>query len=210
MKIKVCGLADANSINNIAEMYPDWMGFIFYPKSLRYVYHLWDENTLKDILATVSVPKVAVFVNETIENIINIVNHLGIDTVQLHGEEDIAFCKQLQDNGLRVIKTFRIHPDFDWDSTEAFLPYCNLYLFDTYTPEYGGSGKTFDWHLLHQYVHKKHFLLSGGIDIRDIEKIVKLDHPMLHGIDINSKFEISPGIKDENKVFLAIQKIRNI
>jgi phosphoribosylanthranilate isomerase len=210
MKIKVCGMSDAQSITEVARLSPDWMGFIFYPHSQRYVYKHWEEDNFISLLANIDIPKVAVFVNEVFDNIVSIVKKLGIDYVQLHGDESIETCHKLQSEGLKIIKTFGIHTDFDWDSTEAYMPYCDFFLFDTHTPAYGGSGQQFDWHLLNAYVHKKHFILSGGIDIKDIEKIVKLDHPMLHGIDINSKFETSPGVKDENKVFLAIQKIRNI
>ncbi len=203
-------MSDVKSITEVAQLSPDWMGFIFYTKSLRYIFRHRQEQDLISQLSEIAIPKVAVFVNEEIDTIIHIVKKFGFSYVQLHGNESISTCKELKDADIRIIKTFGIHSGFDWDSTEVYMPYCDFFLFDTHTPEYGGSGKQFDWYQLTEYVHKKHFLLSGGIDIKDIEKIVKLDHPMLYGIDINSKFEISPGLKDENKVFLAIQKIRNI
>ncbi len=149
------------------------------------------------------IKKVGVFVNEEIENIINIANHYHLDFIQLHGDEDISFVNQLSKK-IQIIKAFRIDKNFEFEKLTPYESDCTYFLFDTKAQQYGGTGKKFNWELLQNYKGNTPFLLSGGITPNDIQQIKEFNHPMFMGIDINSGFEIEPGIKDINqiKIFL--------
>lgn len=192
MKIKICGMKIPSNILAVAALKPDFMGFIFYPKSPRYAEPL-DKHTL-DLLPN-SIQKIGVFVNETLENILTTIYKYKLDGVQLHGTEMSAMCKKLRDAGYIVIKAFPIEAAYNFKVTKAYENSCDFFLFDTKTDIYGGSGVKFNWNILNEYTGKTPFLLSGGIGPDDADAILKIDHPMLAGIDLNSKFELSPGLK---------------
>lgn len=199
--IKVCGMSEAHNIRDVERAGADWMGFIFYPKSSRYVSvipHYLPDNA----------KRVGVFVNEKKEKILETVSLFGLDLVQLHGDETPAFCDEIGKNGLRVIKTFSIGNDFPSETINAYHHKCDYFLFDTKTPQYGGSGKKFNWDILSQYHGETSFLLSGGISHEDMDAIVSFSHPQFIGIDINSQFEIKPALKDVELVKQFIDKIR--
>jgi len=202
MIIKVCGLNNGDNINQLMKLDLDYMGIIFYRKSSRF-------------FSSATLPKsekkyVAVFVDESLDVIKEIINKYKFEYVQLHGNEDQKFCKEIS-SLCNIIKAFRIDDRFDLNEIEKYSKYCKYFLFDTFTESYGGSGKKFNWNLLLNYNHKKDFILSGGINLELINSIKKLKNqlPNLIGVDLNSKFEIKPGLKDVNRVQKFIKSIKN-
>lgn len=207
MKIKICGLKDPENIRKVSEANPYYMGFIFYPKSPRYV----GQELSKDTLETIpeSSVKIAVFVNESVENIVSIVNNYGFEAIQLHGNESPAMCKQLKEQKLTVIKAFAIEENFDFKTLIPYESHCDYFLFDTKTPAFGGSGKAFEWALLSQYQLETPFFLSGGLGVENLEAILKLKHDKLYGLDFNSKLEDAPGLKNIEMIKKVLGTIRN-
>ena len=202
MIIKVCGLNNGDNINQLMKLDLDFMVIIFYKKSSRFF--------SSDILPKSEKKYVAVFVDESLDVIKKLINIYKFEYVQLHGNEDEKFCKELS-SFCNVIKAFRIDDTFDLNEIEKYSKYCKYFLFDTFTESYGGSGKKFNWDLLLNYDHKKDFILSGGINLELISSIKKLKNqlPNLIGVDLNSKFEIKPGLKDINRVKKFIKSIKN-
>ncbi|WP_185851756.1 phosphoribosylanthranilate isomerase [Blattabacterium cuenoti] len=200
LKIKICGVK--LNIEKISNLFPDFIGFIFYPYSPRFVgKNFFPPKLKKGILKT------GVFVNESKENILKIGKKL--DFVQLHGTESPSYCEDLtQKNGLKLIKSFRIDDSFSFKKIKNYIYSCSYFLFDSQTPFYGGSGKKFTWNKLYEYHFDTPFFLSGGIGIEDIENIKNFSHPKMFGIDINSRFEISPGNKDKTSINNFIKEIR--
>ena len=205
MKLKVCGLKYTSNIAALAMVQPDYMGFIFYPKSKRYVGLELATETLESIPNKIE--KVAVFVNETLENILSICTKYGFKTIQLHGDETPDFAALLTNLGYTVIKAFSVDKDFDFKNTIPYRTFCSYFLFDTKGEGYGGTGHQFDWNLLNKYDQITPYFLSGGIDIQNVEAIKKMTNFNIHAIDINSKFELEPGLKDVEKVRLFKQKM---
>ena len=202
MKLKVCGMKLENNISEISKLKPDFMGFIFWPKSKRF----FNE---KSIRISNKINKVGVFVNQDYDFIIDKINNYKLDFIQLHGEEDYQFCKKIKTR-CKVIKVFNIESDFDFEILSSFESVCDYFLFDTKGDSYGGNGIKFDWKLLKKYRSKKPFLLSGGIDVTDFTEILKIKElkiPLI-GIDINSKFEFEPGFKNIKKVKELIKKMK--
>jgi phosphoribosylanthranilate isomerase len=190
MKLKICGMKDRENILSVLENKPDYLGFIFYKKSPRYAGEL-----SPDFVQSInSVTKVGVFVNEKEITILDYVARYGLDLVQLHGDEDPNFCKELQKN-IKVIKAFGITNEFDFSVLNKFENACDYFLFDASTSYYGGSGKTFDWKKLSDYNLKKPFFLSGGIGPENIYEAININSSFLFAIDVNSKAESAPGIK---------------
>jgi len=203
--IKVCGMKDPENIRDIISLHPDYMGFIFYPKSQRFIGEL-NPETLKQIPE--SICKVGVFVNENALNIFRIVQTYGLNAVQLHGKENPATCRILRRKRLKVIKALSISEANDLLVAEDYQTCCDYLLFDTKTPLHGGSGQQFDWSILSSYTGRVPFFLSGGIGPDDAERITKLSHPRLKAIDINSRFETEPGRKDTKTLAAFLNKIR--
>lgn len=206
MKVKVCGLKYQSNIEQLMQLEIDYMGFIFYEKSSRFV----NTNLGFDFIRTIPkyIKKVGVFVNENSYSICDKVAHYDLDIVQLHGEESPEICAELKSHA-KVMKVFQINEDFDFKQLEKYISTVDYFLFDTPTINYGGSGKVFNWLLLENYSYNIPFFLSGGISEEHIDKIKKLKIPQLIGIDINSKFEIEPGLKNKNKIKEFIDKLNN-
>jgi phosphoribosylanthranilate isomerase len=204
MKLKVCGLKDRENILQVVEHKPDYIGFIFYPKSPRYAGKELNADFTQSIS---SAKKVGVFVNESEINILDKVSRFGLDYVQLHGNETPEFCKQVQQY-VPVIKAFGISGTFNFSSLDAYKDACDYFLFDSSSKEYGGSGKTFNWDKLKEYTLQKLFFLSGGIDLQNIDEIQNLTIPQLMAVDVNSCFEIKPGMKDISKIKELTTKIK--
>jgi len=198
LKLKVCGMKYPKNIQALTILKPDYMGFIFYPKSKRYMAGSLSGAFVRTIPE--SIKKVGVFVNDFFESIEFEVNRTKLHLVQLHGNESPELCAKLKEQNIQVIKAFQIYPGFDFKMLEPFKSSCDYFLFDTQTPLYGGSGHKFDWELLKNYDNEKQFFLSGGIDLVDADKIMNIKDLNIHAIDINSKFEISTGLKDIEKV----------
>lgn len=204
MKIKVCGLKHQSNIEELMQSPIDYMGIIFYNKSPRFV----DGNLSFDFMRSIPkhIKKVGVFVNETSYSIYNKIAHYNLDIVQLHGNESPEICLELKPY-VKVIKAFQINDNFDFKQLEDYLPLVDYFLFDSPTANYGGSGNTFNWQALEKYTYDIPFFLSGGISEEHIEQIKQLESQQLIGIDINSKFEIEPGLKNTNKIKEFITKL---
>lgn len=201
MLIKVCGLRD--NWKEVSKLQPDLMGLIFYPKSERFV-----EQQGKLSIDT-NVPKVGVFVNSDISEIVERVSQYQLSYVQLHSDESVDFIKELRIHltDTRVIKVFRVQDEMP-DVTE-FESLVDMFLFDTKVSAYGGTGSRFDWKILKSYSSDLPFLLAGGVTVDDIEIIKSLQIKGFSGVDINSKFEDVPGLKNLEKVSTFIKAIRD-
>ncbi|MEO7975855.1 phosphoribosylanthranilate isomerase [Flavobacterium sp.] len=185
-----------DNILEIGALLPDYMGFIFWEKSARYF-----KGQIPELIKTIK--KTGVFVNESVENIISKINNHDLQAVQLHGKESVDFCQDLKskiDTKIEIIKVFSADENFDFESIKPFESVCDYFLFDTKGKLPGGNGTTFDWTILKKYNSDKPFFLSGGIGITElkaIEEISKSNLP-IYGVDVNSKFEIKPGLKNKN------------
>jgi phosphoribosylanthranilate isomerase len=205
MKVKVCGMNFPENVADVSKLPIDFMGFIFYSKSPRYL----NMERASAVCGAVNghTKKVGVFVNEPVDNLQKIADQLNLDFVQLHGRESLEYVMEVSRRGIPVIKVFSIDDAFDWEVIPAYTPYCSLFLFDTATQGYGGSGRKFAWSNLKEYKGTIPFLLSGGIGIQDVDAIKSLSHPMLYGIDLNSKMEISPGLKDHKLITNMLKEL---
>jgi len=197
MELKVCGITNTENIMELIPMNISRLGFIFYHKSARYVYGKLIEDGLGKIPKHIK--KTGVFVNAAISEIEQIIDQYQLDSIQLHGYESPEFCNFFRTKS-EVIKTIPIKDKSSFETAKIYLDACDLFLFDTHSDNYGGTGKTFDWHWLETYTLNKPFYLSGGISLENFEEIKKIKHDQFIGIDINSKFEIRPGIKDIEKI----------
>lgn len=191
MKLKVCGMRTPENIAALSDLAPDYMGFIFWKLSKRFV-----SDPTPDLPA--SIKKTGVFVDATLTYILDIAKQHQLQAVQLHGEESPTFCQKLQTTGLEIIKAFAVDDTFDFSVLETYDSVCDYFLFDTKGPLPGGNGSRFDWLILCNYPLTKPFFLSGGIGPGDqgaIASIISLNLPV-YAIDINSKFEKQAGLKN--------------
>ncbi|CAM1346320.1 N-(5'-phosphoribosyl)anthranilate isomerase [Tenacibaculum crassostreae] len=209
MKLKVCGMKHIENIQQVAELQPDYLGFIFYEKSPRNF-----EGIIPELPQ--GVKKVGVFVNEYVEIVVSLIQEYQLDVVQLHGEESVEYIKKLKEvfqtaeeeqisqlkkkrnpKTIEVIKVFGIKEEFDFSVLKPFEEVVDYFLFDTKGKERGGNGVTFNWKVLENYDSKTPFFLSGGIgleEVSEVQKLMKLSLP-IHALDVNSKFETQPGVK---------------
>ncbi len=206
MVIKVCGIKSSENVELLSTLKIDMVGLNFYPPSVRYISSDIPSDRFDTLPA--SVKKVGVFVNESIDTVNTIAAKFGLDYIQLHGDEDIDYCKQISKQH-KIIKVFRIDEDSDLSLVSNFS-FADYFLFDTATKHFGGSGKKFDWSKLKEYSGNTPFLLSGGIGPDDASSILEDIHPQYVGIDINSKFESAPGIKDADLLVPFVESIRSI
>lgn len=190
----------------VEALQPDYMGFIFWEKSPRYIDVVLPSISLK-------IKKVGVFVNASIEEILQKVTKYGLQFVQLHGSEAPELCKKLQDIGLKVIKVFGIEETFDFNLLEPYEEVCDYYLFDTKGKLPGGNGYAFNWEVLENYPSTKPFFLSGGIGLENIDDILiflyRPESKYCHAIDVNSRFETKPGLKDIEKLKEFKKRLEN-
>lgn len=199
--IKVCGMTNGENIRQTEQLGVDFIGFIFYPRSPRFLFEM-------PTYLPVRSRRIGVFVNESKDNILMYADRFGLDYIQLHGNESPEFCHNLQAAGMKLIKAFSIATPRDLSSVPAYEGLCQYYLFDTKTPQYGGSGNQFDWTLLNRYTGNTPFLLSGGINQYSAAAVRNFHHPRLAGVDINSRFESSPGLKDIGRIQTFIRELR--
>jgi phosphoribosylanthranilate isomerase len=207
LKIKVCGMRDPENISGVVAALPDYLGFIFYPKSKRFV-GFGPSLEVLDIIPDTT-KKVGVFVDETPEKVLKIVQNWKLNVVQLHGHETPEYCQQIQGSGIPVFKAFSVDESFDFDTLDAYSGVCNYFLFDTKGQLLGGTGQKFNWQLLENYKGGVPFFLSGGIGPDDLEAVLSFSHLQLFGIDINSGFEISPALKKVENVKYFISGVRS-
>lgn len=199
-------MKNPENIKAIQNLKPDFLGFIFYEKSPRY---LGDNFELSIADFNGHPYKVGVFVNHPAIELIEITEKFNLNFVQLHGNESVAYVKEIHSTGIKIIKAFPIHENFNWQEIKKYTPYVDFLLFETASKNYGGSGLKFDWKLLYGYKEETPFFLSGGIGAEDIESIKQLNIPQLYAIDINSKVESTPGNKDVELVKKCINNVRN-
>jgi phosphoribosylanthranilate isomerase len=203
MKIKVCGLRDKKNIKAITALAPDYMGFICYEPSPRYVKDM-PVDVLNNLPATIY--KTAVFVDESKENINRMIAQYGFNAIQLHGSESPEFADSFR-NRVTVFKAFGLSADFDFERLNNYANKVDYFLFDTKTDLHGGSGKTFDWSVLDKYRLDVPFFLSGGLSLDNLNEVIQIQHPQFYGVDLNSKFELEPGLKDIEKLKKAFDML---
>jgi phosphoribosylanthranilate isomerase len=199
MNIKVCGITEFKQMQQLDALNVDLVGMIFHPQSPRYI---GDKLSKKDVKkADFDFKKVGVFVNPEMIDVLDAIDDYGLDVVQLHGNESAEMCEDLSSE-VEVIKAFSIDSTTTSIDTlvAAYDAVCDYYLFDTAGKQPGGNGQQFDWSLLAKAKIEKPFFLSGGIGVDDIAKIKAFKHPDFFGVDVNSKLELEPGIKDMNLV----------
>ena len=202
MIIKVCGMREPENIRAIEQAGADWMGFIFFPQSARYVSH-------RPEYLPEQCHRIGVFVNESSENILLKAQEFGLHHIQLHGRETPEQCRKLKATGLGVIKVFSIAQESDLQSAGCYEGICDYFLFDTACSGYGGSGKTFNWNILQAYQGKTPFLLSGGLRPGSLSLLLQFKHEQWAGIDLNSGFETAPALKDAAAVHTFINQLKN-
>lgn len=203
--IKVCGMREPANIAAVAAVPPDFMGFIFYPKSGRYV----GEALATEQVRGLPCRTVGVFVNETTAVVQEQVARFDFDMVQLHGHETPAQCAELQAAGVAVMKAFALDSAFNFDQLTAYAPHCAYFLFDTKGEQPGGNGTTFDWELLRTYDLPTPYFLAGGLGEEHAEILKGLRLPGLYAVDLNSRFEQRPGLKDAARLTDMAARLRS-
>lgn len=200
-KLKICGMKVPENIQAIAALQPDYLGFIFYRESKRFVEGL-TPSFVRNLSPTIK--KTGVFVNEELNRVAELAILFGLNAIQLHGDEPPKYIMALRgllaDTGIELIKAFGVNEHFDFSKLNAYDNIVDYFLFDTQTVSHGGSGKTFDWSLLEQYKSDKPYFLSGGIGLAHVEQLKSIGDVRLYAVDVNSKFEVAPGLKDVDKL----------
>ena len=205
MLVKVCGMREPENIEQVAQLGIDMMGFIFYPKSPRYV-----SQAVARSDADRKVCRVGVFVNDSIPDMLDKIHSFSLNAVQLHGGESREVCEQLREvNGeIKIIKAISVSDAGDIQKFKEYVGAVDYFLFDTKCKTVGGSGQQFDWQVLDEYDGDVPFLLSGGIGPEDVSRVRSFHHPKCVGIDLNSRFEIEPGVKDIEKLRKFLLKVK--
>ena len=206
MKVKVCGITSWTQMAQLQDAGADLAGMIFYEGSPRFA----GEKMLADAASVrnSTITKVGVFVNASRSFIDETINTYALDAVQLHGDETPAFCQPLMEQ-VTVLKEFRVDGNLSEEELSAFADAANYFLFDTATQRFGGSGQQFNWAALKKLKVGKPFFLGGGIGLQDAEKIKTFKHPEFIGVDVNSRFETSPGMKDIQQVKQFINVLKH-
>ena len=199
MKIKVCGMKYPENISAVAALQPDYMGFIFYPQSPRFASELE--------VIEVSAIRTGVFVDENEGKVKKLIGKCKLDAIQLHGSESPQFCKLFKGKVI-VIKAFGVDENFDFEKLNDYEGCVDYFLFDTKTSKHGGTGETFNWKLLDSYKLNIPFFLSGGLSLENMEEVKTISHPKFYGVDLNSRFEIEPALKDIDKLKKAFEILK--
>ncbi|MBO9727733.1 MAG: phosphoribosylanthranilate isomerase [Chitinophaga sp.] len=207
MRIKVCGITKINDLQALVANSVDYAGFIFYEKSPRFAGNKIDARTVRE---TTGIKKVGVFVNASLEQVQRTIADYALDLVQLHGDETPAYCATIREL-VPVIKAFRIGDHVNWEADLApFVPVTDYFLFDTASVKgYGGTGERFNWELLATYPFDHPFFLSGGIGPDQAADFSEMPLPALFAVDVNSKFEDSPGVKNIALVESFVKQIHS-
>lgn len=206
MMVKVCGLRDRANIDQLRTAAPDFIGLIFYRGSPRFVRA--DPNFRKYIRELKWTQKVGVFVDALPVQVLQAASAYALDFVQLHGQEPPEVCKRIAAE-LPVIKALTVGASLDTELLSTYRQYCTYWLLDTAGPGHGGTGRQFDWALLNDSRLDHPFFLSGGIGPEDADRIRSLKHPGLAGIDINSRFEDQPAVKNISRTQKFIHELRH-
>lgn len=206
IKIKICGMREPENLRQIAGIAPDLIGLIFYPKSPRFI----TAEKAETLPHFEKIRRVGVFVNETVEKVLETARRAKLFAVQLHGDETPAFCGEIRRRApdLQIIKVFAIGDGFDGGQLRPFESACDYFLFDTKTAGRGGSGETFDWKILSTFEISKPFFLSGGIGAENVEKALTACARLpLYALDFNSRVETAPGLKSAQMIREIITKL---
>jgi phosphoribosylanthranilate isomerase len=222
MIVKVCGMRDADNIRKVVKLGIDWIGFVFWQDSPRFVSQITSNAGIIPDYSSLcgnsvgDVKKVGVFVNDMPQNIVTRIVNYNLDIIQLHGQESPVMIDNLRATvdpdihaGIKIMKAISISTRSDVARYKEYIGHVDYFLFDTKTPLVGGSGNQFDWSVLEAYDGDVPFLLSGGIGPDDINRIKTFHHPMCMGIDLNSKFEEEPAMKNVDKLKSFISELRN-
>ena len=210
MNIKVCGITDMKQLHQLEGLDIAFAGLIFYKDSPRFLGDKIKGREMKN--ADLDIKKVGVFVNPEMIEVLDAIDEYGLDVVQLHGDETPEMCEDLGSE-VEVIKAFRVGSANSAEIDKMIQPYdavCDYYLFDNYGQKetLGGTGEKFDWTMLNKSRIEKPFFLSGGIGPGDAVKLLDFTHPDLYAVDINSRFEKSPGIKDMGAILQFKQALK--
>lgn len=198
--IKVCGMRNPENVRQLGLIKGvKWMGLIFHPESSRFA-----QTAPEKITQSPHLKRIGVFVNRGFEEIMRTAARYNLYAVQLHGDEDVALCARLKDR-IKVIKVFRVGPEFKFEDTELFEEVADYFLFDTAGESYGGNGTKFRWEMLSNYKGERPFLIAGGISPEDAQAVLGFEHTKCVGIDLNSGFEDEPALKNTS----AIKKFVN-
>ena len=195
-------MREAENIRELSALQPDYMGFIFYPQSKRYAGEPEAEIPLL-------IKKTGVFVNEPAQSILEKVARYKLQAVQLHGDETSEVCRMIKESGTEVIKAFGVDEKFDFSVLDDYEETVDYFLFDTKTVGYGGSGRSFNWKLLERYTLSKSYFLSGGLNPENIKELLTINDERFYAADLNSGFEIQPGMKNITEIQGAINLLRN-
>jgi len=208
MNIKVCGMREADNVSALCQLPIDYIGFIFFEKSPRFAENILIDETVESVPDTVK--KTGVFVNADAFYISAMADKFKLDVLQLHGKEDPAFCKEIKQKlGLPVVKAFGVDEQFDFSVLDEYENACDFFLFDTKSPKHGGTGEKFNWDILKKYQSEKPVFLSGGITADDYADVLKTAENLpVHAIDINSRFEIAPALKDIDLIRKFVQRFK--
>jgi phosphoribosylanthranilate isomerase len=199
-------MREATNIMEVAMLTPNYMGFIFYEKSKRFV----GNNFSLPTEFPEAIKRVGVFVNEKVQRIQELALKNKLDYVQLHGNESLDICRRLKKKKVGVIKVFSVDESFDFETTKPYHEFSDFFLFDTKTEGYGGSGKTFSWNLLTRYDQQTPFFLSGGLSTENIGTMNELQGMNVHAIDVNSGVEVKPGLKSVVKIKSVMNILNSI
>jgi len=207
MKLKICGLNNQENTKAISEVQPDFLGFIFWKNSKRYCENVIEVNSK-------SIQKVGVFVDEEIDEVFKKIKAHQIRFVQLHGNESPDYCLQIQKNNTKVIKAMTITNEFNFKDLRKYKYCVDYFLFDTKGALPGGNGTLFDWEILKNYSQEVPYFLSGGIGLEELPKLEKFLQSKAaqncFAIDINSRFEDEPGVKNKEKIKEFIEKLKQL
>ncbi|WP_303311100.1 phosphoribosylanthranilate isomerase [Hymenobacter sp. BT730] len=206
LRLKVCGMARPDNLRAVAALWPDFLGFIFYPKSQRFAGATLQPADTAALPAEIL--KVGVFVDEELEVIRVRVQEFSLDLVQLHGSETPETCAALQAAGIPVSKAFAVGETFDFSVLAPYVGSVTYFLFDTVGAQPGGNGTTFNWQLLEQYTLPVPYFLAGGLALEHAAELRNLCLPGLFALDLNSRFETAPGVKDAVQLQQLFHEIR--
>ncbi|GAB4176539.1 MAG: phosphoribosylanthranilate isomerase [Calditrichia bacterium] len=194
IKLKICGIHTHTDLRELFKLQPDYLGFIFFPSSKRFIHPSEAARITKQMPGNLK--SVGVFVNATHKDILSTAKQCNLSTIQLHGEESPHFCKKLKSEGLEIIKAFRIQMHLPAEMISRYVHCSDFFLFDSAGMKPGGNGISFDWKILESYPFDVPYFLAGGINLQNITRISRYKLPGIHALDVNSGFEIRPGEKD--------------
>lgn len=208
MKIKVCGMRESDNLKELIALDIDYVGFIFYPESRRFV----TDEQMEGLFAIppLKIQKVGVFVDQDLTMIIDKCQRYMLPIVQLHGNESMEECLALKQEDLGVIKAFGMSESVNFHDMEPYIDAVDCFLFDTSSTKFGGTGRLFNWDILKSYPYDTPYFLSGGLSLENLQRVKAIKDERLIGLDLNSKFEILPGLKAISKVAQAVEIIRSI